>query len=168
MVNPKDIARTACPRCRAELDADDEFCRRCGAARPDPAAIEKIVCPRCCAVLDAADNYCRRCGAPTAANVAPAASSRQTNLSPPRAIFAPGGTQGALSESRWAVLLMLFAVLGPLAIPMLWRSSRFSRTWKAVLTVLVLALTVLLVWLLWYVVAMTLEPLGELKELKGF
>jgi hypothetical protein len=40
-------------------------------------------------------------------------------------------------EPRWAVLLWLFVAMGPLALPMLWRSPHFSRRAKAVLTVLV-------------------------------
>ena len=37
------------------------------------------------------------------------------------------------------VLVLLFVVLGPLGLPFLWRSPRFSRPLKAVLTVLVIA-----------------------------
>jgi hypothetical protein len=37
------------------------------------------------------------------------------------------------------VLVLLFLVLGPLALPFLWRSPRFSRPVKVVLTVLELA-----------------------------
>jgi len=39
------------------------------------------------------------------------------------------------------VLVLLFLVLGPLALPFLWRSPRFSRPLKVVLTVLALAYT---------------------------
>ena len=39
------------------------------------------------------------------------------------------------------VLLFLFLVLGPLALPYLWRSPSFSRRLKVVLTVLVVAYT---------------------------
>jgi hypothetical protein len=37
------------------------------------------------------------------------------------------------------VLLLLFVVLGPFALPYLWKSPRFSRGMKVVLTVLVVA-----------------------------
>ncbi len=37
------------------------------------------------------------------------------------------------------VLILLFVVLGPLALPLLWRSPRSSRPVKVVLTVLELA-----------------------------
>ena len=39
------------------------------------------------------------------------------------------------------VLVLLFLVLGPLALPYLWRSPCFSRRLKVVLTVLVIAYT---------------------------
>jgi len=39
------------------------------------------------------------------------------------------------------VLVLLFLVLGPLALPYLWRSPSFSRHLKVVLTVLVVAYT---------------------------
>jgi len=43
------------------------------------------------------------------------------------------------------VLVLLFVVLGPLALPQLWKSPAFSRGAKIVLTVLVVAYTALLV-----------------------
>ena len=84
--------------------------------------------------------------------------------------FFPGGlpkTGGKLLESRVTVLTMLFAVLGPLALPLLWRSSRFSLTWKIVLTLLVLLLTGVIIGLFSYVIQMTLAPLKELQQVKG-
>jgi hypothetical protein len=38
-------------------------------------------------------------------------------------------------EPRWMVLVMLFLLMGALAVPMLWRSPHFSRRAKAMLTV---------------------------------
>ncbi len=34
----------------------------------------------------------------------------------------------------WLVLLMLFVVLGPFGLPLLWKSPRFSRLMKIMLT----------------------------------
>ena len=45
----------------------------------------------------------------------------------------------------WWVLLMLFVVLGPLGLPLLWKSPRFSRWSKIALTAAVAAYTILLV-----------------------
>lgn len=46
-----------------------------------------------------------------------------------------------LRDSRAFVLFMLFAVLGPFALPLLFSSRAFSRRWKAVLALAVLVLT---------------------------
>ena len=43
------------------------------------------------------------------------------------------------------VLILLFVVLGPLALPNLWKSPRFSQAMKVVLTIAVVAYTGLLV-----------------------
>ncbi len=40
---------------------------------------------------------------------------------------------------RTFVILMRFVVLGPLGLPVLWKSPRFSGTWKWALTVLAVA-----------------------------
>ena len=45
----------------------------------------------------------------------------------------------------WWVLMMLFLVLGPFGLPLLWKSPRFSRWSKIALTVVVAAYTILLV-----------------------
>ena len=45
----------------------------------------------------------------------------------------------------WWVLLILFAVLGPFGLPLLWKSPSFSRWSKIALTVAVAAYTILLV-----------------------
>ena len=44
----------------------------------------------------------------------------------------------------WAVVLLLFVVLGPIGLPLLWRSPSFTRGWKIVLTLAVVVYTVLL------------------------
>ncbi|MBN3033635.1 MAG: hypothetical protein JW873_06030 [Candidatus Saganbacteria bacterium] len=38
------------------------------------------------------------------------------------------------------VLALLFVVLGPFALPLLYQSPAFNRTWKFILTIAVLAL----------------------------
>ncbi len=113
--------------------------------------IEKIVCPQCCAVLDASDNFCRHCGQPTRESAA--GHSRQIVTTPRKSNWV---------ESRAMVLVMLFVVLGPLALPLLWRSREFSLPWKIVLTVVMVALTALILYLIWYVIYQSLEPLRQL------
>jgi len=46
--------------------------------------------------------------------------------------------------SVWFIIAMLFLVLGPLALPLLWKSPRFPRAAKVVLTVVVFLYTALL------------------------
>ncbi|MGD0900184.1 MAG: hypothetical protein ABR915_20300 [Thermoguttaceae bacterium] len=118
----------------------------------DPA-VAKIVCRRCYAVLDAGDNYCRHCGTPTAPGI-------------PAAPDAPARPPG-WSESPWFVLPMLFLIFGPLAIPLLWRSRRFTLVWKSVLTVLVLAVTVYVCWGVWFVLQPVFRSLDQLKKELG-
>ena len=53
---------------------------------------------------------------------------------------------GPPPTSKWHqsvlfVLLMLFLVLGPLGLPLLWKSPKFSTLWKIVLTAGVLLFT---------------------------
>ena len=46
-------------------------------------------------------------------------------------------------HSRWMVVLMLFVVLGPFGLPLLWKSPHFTKRWKQILTVLTLIYTAL-------------------------
>src|SRR2546422_10925161 len=60
------------------------------------------------------------------------------------------GTSDGAPRPRWCyrpwwVLLMLFVVLGPFGLPLLWKSPSFSRWSKIALTVAVAAYTILLV-----------------------
>ena len=45
----------------------------------------------------------------------------------------------------WFVLLMLFFVLGPFGLPLVWKHPRFSRLVKLLLTLAVLVYTVWLI-----------------------
>jgi hypothetical protein len=118
------------------------------------AVLAKIVCRQCYAVLDAPDNFCRHCGTPT------------SGLS-----SAPGGRSAPAlkwSESPWVVLPMLFLVIGPLALPLLWRSRQFTRPWKIVLTLLVTAVTVFLIWRIWVAVDQAMGSLLEIERTGRF
>lgn len=64
------------------------------------------------------------------------------------------------AESRTKVVVLLFVVLGPLALGVLWKSPRFSRAWKVVLTLLTVGQFVLVVWVLWYAVRWFLASLA--------
>lgn len=51
-------------------------------------------------------------------------------------------------DSQLIILLLLFGVLGPLALPLLFKSSKFSLTQKTILTIIMLGYTGFLIWLI--------------------
>ena len=80
----------------------------------------------------------------------------------PRAASGPAARPPSLIESPWVVLPMLFLDFRLFALPMLWRSRRFTRGWKIGLTVIVLLLTVALGWYLVEFVKQTMKALDPL------
>ena len=129
---------------------------------------ETTVCRRCYAALDASDNYCRHCGM-AAANAADlldgatrAASFRVSLAS------APSVQQAKWSESPWVVLPHLFLILGPFALPLLWRSRRFTLVWKSILTVVMLGVTVYLLWSIWLILHQVMVSLQEVDNVRAF
>ena len=68
-------------------------------------------------------------------------------------------------ESPWVVLPLLFLVLGPLALPLLWRSSQFTRPWKIALSIIVVGISLYVCWQIWYVMNRALAPLLQLEKL---
>ena len=59
-------------------------------------------------------------------------------------------------EPRWVVLVMLFVLMGALAVPMLWRSPHFSQPTKVVLSIVAfiqtaVVLVVLALVLAWFI-----------------
>jgi len=56
----------------------------------------------------------------------------------------------------WAVFAWI-AVLGPLALPFLWKSPAFSLFWKWVITIGLTILTVMLTWSTIELIKLTLE-----------
>ena len=124
----------------------------------DAENVQKIVCRRCFALLDVSDDFCRRCGA--------AAAGDSTTVAASVGVAATRNSRG--TDNPWVVLLMLFAVLGPLALPMLWRSRAFSPLWKTLLTFSMVGVTALVVFLMWLLIVKALVPLQQLKTLQGF
>lgn len=86
--------------------------------------------------------------------IADVASEGERELSPTEKIAA----------SRWQVLVLLFLAAGPLALPVLFRSPRFSRFWKCILFLLVLLQTALVVLL---VVVFARWCVGQMEQLRG-
>jgi hypothetical protein len=61
----------------------------------------------------------------------------------------------------WAVVLLLFVVLGPLGLPLLWKSAGFTRRWKIVLTVATLGYTALLIDSMVVALRLAVEQMGN-------
>jgi hypothetical protein len=57
------------------------------------------------------------------------------------------------------IALLAVFVLGPLALPLVWRSPAFGPRGRAIGTVLILLYTVLLCWQVWVAVQMVLEEM---------
>ncbi len=65
-------------------------------------------------------------------------------------------------HGRLTVLLMLFFVLGPVGLPLLWKSPYFSKLWKQILTVLTLIYTALMLRMFVSAVTTSLRTLSSL------
>lgn len=82
-------------------------------------------CPMCETPVEAAAKFCSACGAPLGSSGPGPATPK------PRWYY-----------NVWFVLLMLFFVVGPFGLPLVWKNPRFSRTIKWLLTVLMVGYTI--------------------------
>lgn len=82
---------------------------------PDPSRLSE--CPMCARSISLAANFCSRCGYNF--NEATRASSSQNSR---------------WYHNIWFVLFMLFFVLGPFGLPMVWGNPKLSRPVKIILT----------------------------------
>ncbi len=132
--------------------------------------IENIVCPACFAVLDAGDRFCRHCGAAT--------SGDQPAVQPADALSRPCHCQVQMlgdspaarprwTDNPWVVLPVVFLVLGPIGIPMLWRSRRIAPRWKILVTIAVLGLTAFIAVMIHHSLSASLAPLQQLHHIRG-
>ena len=113
--------------------------------------VDRIVCPACSAELVVSDCFCRHCGMPT--------SLRQVSGNPQ----ALAAARRDPLDSRWVVLGLLM-ILGPFALPLLYKSRAFRLPMKLVLTVVVLTIAVAAIWLTLYLIGRIAEPLKELWQ----
>ena len=81
-----------------------------------PVQTEK--CPMCEVPIGAAAKFCSNCGMPLGKGTSQAASK-------PKWYY-----------NVWFTLFLLFFVLGPLALPLVWKNPKFPKPVKIVLTVL--------------------------------
>jgi hypothetical protein len=113
-----------------------------------PELILAPQCTSCNAALAAEDQFCRHCGA--AARFAAPAVRREAKVVPARL---------SILENRAAVIAILL-VTGPLGLPCLWFSGRFSRLTKIVTTVAYFGLTVVApIAITWYWLDVAVRPL---------
>jgi hypothetical protein len=73
-------------------------------------------------------------------------------------------------KSKWylnpiVVLLLLFFVLGPIGLPLLYRSPHFGRTSKIVLTIIMAIYTIYLIYETVVIVQMMLKWMWQMQEL---
>jgi hypothetical protein len=115
------------------------------------ALIAEIICERCGQPVAAGLGKCARCGSPTVRE--PAESPAVVSKSQPAT---------AWYDNRIVVLCLLWAAMGPFALPILWCSRAFSPLSKLVQTALMACLTAFIVWGLWYSWTVTLPMLREL------
>ncbi len=83
-------------------------------------------CPACQTALeDPSARYCSRCGIALSTQTPAAATAK-----------------GRWYHNIWFILLMLFFVLGPFGLPMVWSHPRLSRWVKSLLTIAMLFYTI--------------------------
>jgi len=111
-------------------------------------AVKQIVCRVCSAEIDVADSFCRHCGTPT---------TGRGDL----AIAADTRSRATPIDSPWVVLGLLFFVLGPFALPVLYKSRAFNTPVKIALTIVVLIIAVVAVWVTLYLVGQVTTTLKE-------
>lgn len=133
--------------------------------------VEHIVCRGCFAVLDVEDNFCRHCGAATHEGCAEEASAAIAARPGPSPQVSPSPTPTAtgkvpISENPWVVLGVLFLVMGPLGLPMLWRSRAFATWSKVAISAIVLLICVAAGALIWMLLERTLASLSQLDVLR--
>ncbi|MBI4342713.1 MAG: zinc ribbon domain-containing protein [Candidatus Omnitrophica bacterium] len=112
---------------------------------PSPADL----CLGCGAAVSAAAKFCGQCGrALTGSGAAPASSKWYHNV--------------------WFVLFMLFFVLGPMGLPLVWGNPRFARWAKWLLTLAMVVYTVALVDLTIRTVRTVVEHLNQNNAVFSF
>lgn len=127
-----------------DLRRIDNFCHRCGNG------------------VSVDDNFCRRCG-----NECHQKSCLEdttiANVCPPDQVSLAGSNDPVTHLMNNRLLVIgLIAMTGPLGLPALWFSRRFSRPTKIVTTVVyVIATTVVPLAIAWYWLEYSLRPLVD-------
>ncbi len=93
--------------------------------RPGEGVAPDVSCSACGGMIDAPDRFCRHCGRPRGRPVA-----------------------AWYHRPLW-ILVLAFTVLGPFALPLVWRSPVMDRPTKWILCALILIATVLAAYGCW-------------------
>jgi hypothetical protein len=95
-------------------------------------------------------------------------------VDPERRFLPPPSKAGlsAVDRVKWylrpvSVILSLFFVLGPFGLPLLYKSPRFSRTSKIILTIAVVIYTSYLIFILLEIARELYKRIEEFKEILG-
>ena len=122
-------------------------------------------CGRCGNDLFAQDNFCRSCGAEAHGGEVIAqdgsSSSGSAVATRGQVLSSPAGAIQTVLNNRWYVGLVI-ALIGPLGLPALWFSPRFSKTTKIVGTLIfVVMTTVVPLAVAWYFLDYRIRPLVD-------
>jgi len=125
-------------------------------------------CGSCGLELPATDNFCSRCGSPAALTGLPGEPADVTcapqQLSAPvqQIVIVPQAQPSVIDEAlnNRAIVIGILLVAGPIGLPALWFSRRFSKRAKIIATVAYFLLTAVLpLAALWYFMEVSLRPL---------
>lgn len=130
-----------------------------------PPVIINNFCGSCGNGLSAQDNFCRCCGTQahcvTPVDLYSAESSSTAIAGRGQQLSSSAGAIQTVLNNRWYVA-MVIALIGPLGLPALWFSPRFSRRSKIAGTlVFVVMTTVVPLAVAWYFLDHRLRPVVE-------
>jgi predicted nucleic acid-binding Zn ribbon protein len=109
------------------------------------------VCLACNAALTADAKFCPQCGKS-------ADQSRQESAA----------QRVKWYYNAWFVLVMLFFVLGPFGLPLVWKNPRFSRLVKIALTLITIAYTLWLIQLTFIMARAILQGVSQFNSTLQF
>lgn len=130
----------------------DNFCRHCGSR------------------VESQDNFCSRCGSETACRsmTANGLQAKGTVSVPSNAAEVAASSEIMQLLNNRAIVIGMLALVGPLGLPALWFSPRFSKTTKIVATTLFLILTIVApLALAWYWLEYSIRPFVDAFPLAG-
>ena len=108
---------------------------------------------------------CPLCGA---ARVMGAATCSQCGLEAKSPTVTPARPASQWYHNFWIVLAMILFVLGPFALPMVWKNPTLSRATQWVLTLIALAYTIILVVVTMRIVQAAMGEFGQINGLFSY